>query len=668
MRALIAAGQGDLLHTLECITALDLSDDEEGLGLDDGESKRESGRSSNISTLSTSSMQLAEEVRLRPHSAAVSAPKKGARDTAKAKFRQDAQGHKYVNQYVLVKPLGTGTFGRVMLCVSLFDKKQYAIKVIDKQKHMRRVALRRKPRSGERDPLRVVRREVAILKKLNHPQLTYLHEVIEDPDRDVMFMVMEYVDGGPVLGKRQHTRPISEACAVGWIRDVCRGLLYLHERGIAHRDIKPANMLRTKEGVKLIDFGVAEIFDREDGADTCGSSGTPAFLAPEVIDSPRFLGPPLDVWALGVCLYYFVYCRLPFTGFNTMELYRAIVHKEVNLDDHEHEISSELKSLLRSMLDKDPANRASLSDVMAHPWMLKTGDEFVPDIEWQKGMALRGCQMSVSVRLSVTEHDVEGAVRTDQSGSMARMIDTTEAPRVSFKKGDVIFHQGDEANEAYFVERGECAIVLERPAPIAEDDNACKACGCDTSMCVHTVVAVRGPGEMVGEMALVYRNVNLAEEPARRTASMVARTDLVLYRLSQEQFARDMSANDECRTRLIDLVTERTRETADFKRRNSGEKNSLDNADNDVDSNELIVALQEYKDSSSSSASSSYERSRNNSLESRNSAGAVGSDAAGDEAPQYGGDDDDDEWPTSRKIDELVSAKQQRMRMQLVGC
>ena len=205
---------------------------------------------------------------------------------------------------------------------------------------------------------------------------------------------------------------------------------------------------------------------------------------------------------------------------------------------------------------------------------------------------------------------------------------------MSFKKGDVIFHQGDEANEAYFVERGECAIVLERPAPIAEDDNACKACGCDTSMCVHTVVAVRGPGEMVGEMALVYRNVNLAEEPARRTASMVARTDLVLYRLSQEQFARDMSANDECRTRLIDLVTERTRETADFKRRNSGEKNSLDNADNDVDSNELIVALQEYKDSSSSSASSSYERSRNNSLESRNSAGAVGSDAAGDEA-QY---------------------------------
>ena len=603
LRMMMGAGQTNLMGVLSSIPDLELSDDDDVFGVE-ARDDSESARSSYVSTGEDLSallhspfehIQVAENVTVT--SEVKSTRERRDRDASGptistfAKFRTDPMGNKYVNQYVLVKTLGTGTFGRVMLCVNVIDKRQYAIKVIDKAKHINRQGLRRK--RGGTDPLRDIRREVAILKKLNHPNITYLHEVIEDVSSDQLFMVLEYCPGGPCLRQRANgsVKRVRESVAVGWIRDICRGLTYLHARNILHRDLKPANLLRTRSGsISIMDFGIAEWIEREDGPEACGSAGTPAFLAPEALDAAQFAGRPLDVWALGVCLYYFVYAKLPFTGFNTMELYRNIMHSEPDFDDHEHPISDSLKHLLRRLLQKDPSLRATLPEVMSHPWVLRTassrGREFVPDEEWEAGVAMEASATPQVVQ--ITQLEMDQAVRMDASGSMASIMDTSEAPRVTFKAGECVFAQNEVADVAYFIESGECSVVLagahserldlatERrevsmPAVRIDcGDDSFSSSGSDAdvgSSCASEEgassrasrslggcsspasasdrwegplhgceLAVRGPGELVGEMALVLQGT--VGDCARRTASVYAKTDMTAFALSAEQFTR----------------------------------------------------------------------------------------------------------------------------------
>ena len=195
------------------------------------------------------------------------------------------------------------------------------------------------------------------------------------------------------------------------------------------------------------------------------------------------------MWALGVCLYYVVYAKLPFTGFNTMELYRNIMHSEPDFDDHEHPISDSLKHLLRRLLQKDPSLRATLPEVMSHPWVLRTassrGREFVPDEEWEAGVAMEASATPQVVQ--ITQLEMDQAVRMDASGSMASIMDTSEAPRVTFKAGECVFAQNEVADVAYFIESGECSVVLagahsERLTTLARSDARCPCLPCGSTV------------------------------------------------------------------------------------------------------------------------------------------------------------------------------------------
>mmetsp|Transcript_22144 Transcript_22144/g.30886 ORF Transcript_22144/g.30886 Transcript_22144/m.30886 type:complete len:242 (-) Transcript_22144:1041-1766(-) len=216
-----------------------------------------------------------------------------------------------------------------------------------------------------------IHREIAIMKKLHHRNILHLHEVINDPKEDRLFMVMEYADGGTVMKGELEVEPLPERKAKAFITDVINGLEYMHSNKIIHRDIKPENLVLVGDTVKIGDFGVSLCLDNECGEEEelKKSVGSPAFLPPELCASEvtRIRGPPLDVWSLGITLYFFIFGKLPFTGDNQMQMYENIRTQEVTFP---RKIDPNLEDLLKRMLVKDPDHRVTIEEVQKHPWII----------------------------------------------------------------------------------------------------------------------------------------------------------------------------------------------------------------------------------------------------------------------------------------------------------
>ena len=123
--------------------------------------------------------------------------------------------------------------------------------------------------------------------------------------------------------------------------------------------------------VKICDFGVSLSLENESGEDEelKRSVGSPAFLPPELCASEvtRVRGPPLDVWSLGVTLYFFIFGKIPFTGDNQMHMYENIRTQEVTFP---RKIEPNLEDLLKKMLVKDPDHRPTIEEVQKHPWII----------------------------------------------------------------------------------------------------------------------------------------------------------------------------------------------------------------------------------------------------------------------------------------------------------
>uniref|UniRef100_A0A669PEC2 Calcium/calmodulin dependent protein kinase kinase 1 n=1 Tax=Phasianus colchicus TaxID=9054 RepID=A0A669PEC2_PHACC len=158
--------------------------------------------------------------------------------------------------------------------------------------------------------------------------------------------------------------PFSEDQARLYFRDIVLGIEYLHYQKIIHRDIKPSNLLLGDDGhVKIADFGVSNQFEGND-AQLSSTAGTPAFMAPEAISDTgkSFSGKALDVWAMGITLYCFVYGKCPFIDEYILGLHNKIKSKPVEFPEDD-----ELKELILRMLDKNPETRITVPEIKLFP-------------------------------------------------------------------------------------------------------------------------------------------------------------------------------------------------------------------------------------------------------------------------------------------------------------
>ncbi|KAI1504213.1 kinase-like domain-containing protein [Biscogniauxia marginata] len=315
----------------------------------------------------------------------------------------DGRSQQTINQYVIREEIGRGSYGAVHLATDQFGK-EYAIKEFSKMRLRKRVQsnILRRPGGGgpqlgpgrarwaahkkqlsqydaaeAKDALYLIREEIAIMKKLDHPNLVSLIEVLDDPEEDSLYMVLEMCKKGVVMhvGLDEQAKPLDDEHCWTWFRDLILGIEYLHHQGIVHRDIKPDNLLLTEEDVlKIVDFGVSEMFEKPDQMVTSKSAGSPAFLPPELCQAKHgdVSGKAADVWSMGVSLYCFKYGKLPFKGENVVEMYKAIRTAEIPLPDGEDE---DFVDLITRILDKNNETRITLPEIREHPWVTRRGSD-----------------------------------------------------------------------------------------------------------------------------------------------------------------------------------------------------------------------------------------------------------------------------------------------------
>ena len=337
-----------------------------------------------------------------------------------------------------------------------------AVKIYEKSllKQMRTMERDKKTRKLHvHTALDKVETEIALMKKMCHPNLVQLYEVIDSPESNMLYMVLEYMPLGEIISynndgtfsrkpARDGEQPIEglvrghydeEHSALFFI-DILHGLAYLHQHHICHRDLKPENILIDSRGiVKISDFGVSHFFREEDEAlrddsftnsetssprhlgrrDTesainmptmansgmlTKTEGTWCFWSPEMCgaSSAAFSGYAADMWAAGICLYIFVTGKLPFYSETPTELFDAITGAEVNYKGLG--LSNALVDLLRSCLEKDPQKRAGVGSCLQHPFLNVAREKRTRQLSAE-------LEKSLKRKLFVSDEDIRRAFR-----------------------------------------------------------------------------------------------------------------------------------------------------------------------------------------------------------------------------------------------------------------
>lgn len=266
---------------------------------------------------------------------------------------------------MLGKVIGAGSMGKVRLATKEESTEQVACKIIPRYTtddgHMSRAEKERADQSKE---IRTAR-EAAIVTLLNHPYICGLRDVVRTNHH--WYMLFEYVNGGQMLDYIISHGKLKEKPARKFSRQIASALDYCHRNSIVHRDLKIENILISKTGdIKIIDFGLSNLFAPRGHLRTfCGSL---YFAAPELLQARAYTGPEVDVWSFGIVLYVLVCGKVPFDDQSIPALHSKI---KKGLVDYPTWLSAECKQLLSRMLVTDPRMRATMHEVMNHPWMLK---------------------------------------------------------------------------------------------------------------------------------------------------------------------------------------------------------------------------------------------------------------------------------------------------------
>lgn len=347
----------------------------------------------------------------RHHMRLISTTPKLIKETLDASYHEDETG-KTLNNYVIQEEIGAGAFGTVYRVVDTSTQEKYAMKSYSKARlrkmnqaewmQLRRKLMRTKDpveqnkirealESFTSNPLNLIRREIAILKKLDHPNIVNLVEVLDDPHGDSLYMVMDWCHG--VLMHSEETdvknpKYTEQQCRL-YFRDMILGIEFLHSQGVIHRDIKADNMLLSEDDIlKIADFGVSEMFESENDT-VLRKAGSPSYMAPELalITSPHCLeraakvgvtlgsavsGRAADLWSMGVTLYFILYGKLPFASESISDLCEQIIFSEATLPEG---TSEELVDLFQGLLAKNPSERMTMAELREHEWVNTFGDD-----------------------------------------------------------------------------------------------------------------------------------------------------------------------------------------------------------------------------------------------------------------------------------------------------
>lgn len=422
----------------------------------------------------------------------------------------DGASYTQLNQYVIIKDLGRGVHAKVSLALNTADNNFYAVKVTNNNAVLAETA---------------VRKEIAVLKKLDHDNVLKLFEVVDDPDNGELLLVLEYAEGGPIYTRYNRTH-LSEDVVLKYTRDIIQGLDYLHHvAGIAHMDMKPENLLKSADGtVKIADFGVSFVGRKSDPRAPNASKrivGTPAFIAPEILGDDGYDPYSADIWSLGICIFHMSTAKLPFVGRTIFQIVAMAKRQGLRFPPNP-ELSAELMDLMAAILQVDPQKRASIEYIMQHPWITSNGQYPLQSLS------------SLDEHIKVSEEEVAAAVRHDPLAALLRPQFKTE----HFAPGEVIMRKGEVGDRMYFINAGNCEVLMDALADVPSENDA-------------AVLAVRHAGDYIGELAVMETIRSNGATVGKRTATVRARDDVECLTVTVDAMMEALKKDTGGRERLI---------------------------------------------------------------------------------------------------------------------
>lgn len=270
--------------------------------------------------------------------------------------------------YVEKNELGKGSFGRVALVVDRHTQQERVVKFVDTANMSKMV-------------LDLMKKEVELLRRLDHPSIVRLYEAAEDPKHSQLILVLEYIPGGDCSDLiKDRAAPLRESLVARLIFQLFAALSYCHQRSVVHRDVKPANMMVVyppgggDPDCKLIDFGLAK-----DGVpDMMDVVGSPQYMAPQIfhIITSKSKTPytsKADVWSAAVTAIELLCGEPPFIQpfEKTIALYKGFETVEARLNGIPgwESRSEDAKAFVRELLWSDPSLRPSAAEAMELEWL-----------------------------------------------------------------------------------------------------------------------------------------------------------------------------------------------------------------------------------------------------------------------------------------------------------
>ena len=258
-----------------------------------------------------------------------------------------------ITDFTLIKELGVGSFGRVILVQHNKTQAQYAIKAIDKRNTTN---IQEKP---------YFRREIEIMYRIHHPNVVKLFGHFED--NTYCYFIMEYIQGGNIYSyvPKNGIRKISTQQVASIIKDVISATYFLHNMipPIIHRDIKPENvLLGSGMQAKLTDFGWSNYMQGEYKRTTV--CGTPIYLAPEMISNSGH-DEKVDIWCIGVLLFELMTGVQPWKGTDVNTVKMNISRLNINWPKN---MDKKARDLISKILKYYPYERISLENMLVHPF------------------------------------------------------------------------------------------------------------------------------------------------------------------------------------------------------------------------------------------------------------------------------------------------------------
>eukprot|EP00053_Salpingoeca_punica_P017974 m.174539 g.174539 ORF g.174539 m.174539 type:complete len:424 (-) comp17330_c0_seq5:188-1459(-) len=342
-------------------------------------------------------------------------PELGSRKQAILRLVSRVYSRKVLQAYDLEDVLGSGNFGVVFLAKCKKTGIKCALKTICKQRVKNQELLDN---------------EIAALRRLDHPNITHLHDVIEDDQ--FMYILLEYCSGGELLDYLMANGALPEQQAAEVFAQIASAVAYAHKHHIVHRDLKPDNVLLVERGnlsagVRVSDFGVAHLFEddhgwtqtadlfkrmesvvpsnkdeepeikvvvqlleeamtpmkeargpslfspgRDEGSDNSefieggDTPGTLHYLAPEILQGKPY-SYKVDAWSLGVILYNLLTCQYPFDDDDGEKMAEMIV--SCDIADAHLALSIDAQDLIHKLLEPDVSKRLTVASSLSHPWL-----------------------------------------------------------------------------------------------------------------------------------------------------------------------------------------------------------------------------------------------------------------------------------------------------------